>query len=345
MSFYGRDEKSGDIVPIKGDIPQEAIMAIEMADEQAIVERLTRIDAQPIFAYSFPVKTPEGYKDVIGIGVDGAKEIAHEAGNIKVEPIFHVEERDGYFYSAVPVTNMARNVTLLGVARQAKYIVGKNWELTDRVDETAFVKAVNKAQRNGILSVVSQTLIAAIIARLDTKAIKQIQAPPQYGKSQPAKGKTAVPAKSKAETKAEPASDEEALKTLRQQISIAWSRSGRKSDERKGWQKSEFNIESLTEVTDAKKLEEILEKVKGLQPTFKDLGFSSQQEQDQLRKTLYDALKTAGYDTDDKIRDYLKEKEVVHTKAVSKTRLDELLSEVQGAKETAQEAEEIPEDV
>lgn len=339
MGFYGRDAQ-GQLVPVKGDIPEEAILAIEMADEQAIVERLTKIDAQPIFAYSFPIKTPEGTKEVIGIGVDGAKEIAHQVGNIRVDAHFHVEERDDYFYAAIPVTNLTNNVTLVGVARQPKYIIGKGFELTDRIDATAFVKAVNKAQRNGILSVCSQTMIAEIVKRLTPQAIKQIQAPPSYGKG-PAKAKPA-----KAEAKPEPkAEGDEALKKLRQQIVIEWGRTGKKAEERKDWQKAEFHILSLTEVTDEKKLEEILAKVRELQPSLEDLGFASEEEQAQMRKELYNLLRKAGYDTDEKMRDYLKSKDVTHTRAVSKTRLEELIQEASGEEKTTEEAENIPEDI
>lgn len=38
MPLYERD-KGGQLVPISGDVPEEAIVAIERADEQTIVER------------------------------------------------------------------------------------------------------------------------------------------------------------------------------------------------------------------------------------------------------------------------------------------------------------------
>lgn len=200
--LYERDDK-GKLVPCR-ELPAEVVYAIESADEETIVEKLTRADYQPFFAYAYPIKTKDGVKEIIGIGVDGAKEIAMQVGNIRVEPQWKVEEKDDYIYVGVPVTNTARNVTLLGVARQCKYVLGEGWLPTDRIDELAFVKAVNKAQRNGILAVVDQVLIARIIERLDAKNIKRLEPAPK------------VPILPQEKEQARP--EEDKLKNLRQQI-------------------------------------------------------------------------------------------------------------------------------
>jgi len=337
MAYY-TDEK-GKLVPYSGEIPQEAIMAIEAADEQTIVERLTRIDAQSIFAYSYPVKTKEGIKDIIGIGVDGAKEIANLLGNIKVSPDIKAEERGDYIYAIVPVTNLVRNVTLLGAAGQPKYIVGEGMELTDRIDATAFVKAISKAQRNGILSVASQETIAVIISKLDTKAIKKLPAPPSYGKALP---KAKAPATAKPGAPATGA-DEEKLKNLRKQIAIEWQKTGKTTDDRKEWQKTEYGVETMSELSE-KQLNEMLTKVKALQPSFSNLGFSSETEQKQMRHDFFKLLAEAGYDTDEKKREYLKEKSIVHTAALSRDNLVKLIQEVSKQKGVLEEAESIPEE-
>jgi len=155
------------------------MVAIERADEEQIVERLTKYDVQPYFAYSYPIKTKEGVKEVIGISADGAKEIAQQLGHVKAQTDVKVVEQDDYFYGIVPVTDLQRNVTLLGFARQSKYIIGEgNVPILDRLDDTAFVKALTKAQRNGILSIAPQGTIAAIVSKLDPKFIKKLTAPP-----------------------------------------------------------------------------------------------------------------------------------------------------------------------
>ena len=174
---YEKEGKS--LVAAKEELPEEFFRLVESEDEQAIVERLTRADAQQWFGYSYPIKTKEGVKEVIGISWDGAKEIAQLIRNIRCESTFKVEDKDNYFYAIVPVTNLSTNTTILGIARQSKYIISEGNIPTDRLDETAFVKAINKAQRNGILSVVSQKMIADIVASFDPKFIKKLVVPPQ----------------------------------------------------------------------------------------------------------------------------------------------------------------------
>ena len=176
MPFYSK--VSGEMVPYTGELPQEAALAIERADDQAIIENLTKGELQPYFAYSYPVQTKEGTKEIIGISVEGANEIARQLGNIKISASLRVEEREGYFYVIVEATDLMRNVTLPAVGRQSKFVLGKGMVPTDQIDETAFVKAVSKATRNGILKVAPQDVIARILQRLDSRVIKQIPAPP-----------------------------------------------------------------------------------------------------------------------------------------------------------------------
>jgi len=333
MAYYTNEK--GELVPYTGEVPQEAILAIEAADEQTIVERLTNVDAQPIFAYSFPVKTKEGVKDIIGIGVDGAKELANLLGNIKVSSDIKAEDRGDYIYAIVPVTNMTRNVTLLGAAGQPKYIVGEGMELTDRIDPTAFVKAISKAQRNGILAVAPQETIAEIVKRLDVKAIKKLQPPPTYGKPAPAKLK-------------EPATEEDKLKKLRQQIGIEAGKVFKSNDERKEWQKNEYGVDSMTEMTE-EQLNDMREKLKAMQqparPEVTDLGFSSEAEQKQMRRELFKAIDELGYKTDEEKRKYIAEKGWGRTNEVTKDTLESYIQEVRKEKQLVDEAESISEDL
>lgn len=171
QTYYEQGERS--LAPAR-DIPHEALVAIERADEQAIVEVITEAAVRPYFTYSYPIKTKEGLKEIIGISTDGAKEIARHLGNIRVSPDIKLQERDNYFYAVVSVTDLVRNVTLIGVGRQSKYILGEGMLPTERIDETAYVKAISKAQRNGILSVAPQQALVQIMETLDPKTRKKL---------------------------------------------------------------------------------------------------------------------------------------------------------------------------
>ena len=163
MSFY-EQEPGGAIVPLKGELPQEAMQAIERADEETIVSQLTGSNlARDVYLYSYPISTQDGAKEVIGISVEGAKEIARLLGNIEILPDMRVEERDGYFYAALRGKDLTRNTTLMGVGRQSQFILGKGNSPTDRRDELAFVKAVAKGQRNTILALAPQIALFQIV--------------------------------------------------------------------------------------------------------------------------------------------------------------------------------------
>ena len=349
MAYYTDDK--GKLALYSGDVPQEAIAAIEAADEQTIIERLTRIDAQSVFAYSYPVRTKDGVKDIIGIGVDGAKEIANLLGNIKVSVDIRVEEKGDYFYAIVPVTNLLRNVTLLGSAGQPKYIVGEGMELTSRIDGTAFTKAISKAQRNGILAVAPQETIAEIMSKLDTKAIKRLPEPPVYGKHTPAK---AAPARIQA-----PSTEEDTLKKLRQQVGIEAGKVFKTEDERKAWQKKEYGVDSMIEL-DEGKLKDMLGKIKEMtqspfdeaapavippRVTIGNLGFSSDAEQTQMRKELFNLMIGLGLKTDAEKISYVTQKGWGKTSEVTKETLASYIEAVKQDQAKVKEAEDIPENI
>lgn len=176
MAVYSKDEK-GSMVPAP-ELPAEALIAIDRAEDEQIIKRITDINVQPYYAYAYQIMTKHGPVDIVGISVDGAREIARLLGNIKVGTDIKVEDRGDYYYAVVPVTDLTRNITLLGVARQSKYRVGEGFSQDEqRVDEWAFVAAINKAQRNGILAVAPQDVVQQIVQKLDPKRIKRIPQP------------------------------------------------------------------------------------------------------------------------------------------------------------------------
>jgi hypothetical protein len=337
-TLYEQDEK-GALVPMKGEIPEEALVAIERADEQSIIERLTNVNAQQTFGYAYPIKTKEGEKWIIGIGVDGAKEIARQLGNIKVSTELKVDERGDYLYGVLPVTDLVRNVTLLGAARQSKYMVGEGMVPTDRIDDLAWVKLINKCQRNGILAVADQLMLANIVSRLEPKMIKRLPSPPTYGKQAPAKPK-------------EPVAEEESLKKLRQQVGIEAKKIFKTDEDRRAWQKGMYNVDSMTELNE-EQLKDMLTKIKELQqpskPALTDLGFSSEVEQKQSRKELIDLLKQAGYTTEEQMKQFLSEnkprKEITKTTELTKDEIEKLKEVLRDQIKLIEEASSIDEGI
>jgi hypothetical protein len=182
---------------------------------------------------------------------------------------------------------------------------------------------------------ISDLVAGGILSAEEILGIPEYKTPPSYGKAPKA-------APAKAPAKAE--TGEEALKKLRQQIAIEWAKTGKTTDERKAWMKPEYSVESMTELNE-EQLRDMLLKVQAMIPTFGDLGFESEQEREQMRKELYNGLKGAGYDTQEKMREFLDGKDVTHTKAITKERMAELIEEVKGNKEALEEAEGISEEI
>ena len=81
MSFYERSTE-GKLVPVTGEIPDEAIRAIERFDEEAIVHRMTTGIAVEAFIYHYPIKTATGVREIVGVSTDGADEIARMLGSL-----------------------------------------------------------------------------------------------------------------------------------------------------------------------------------------------------------------------------------------------------------------------
>lgn len=186
MAYYTKGTDDKGIVSYKDTIPQEAILAIDRADDDAIASRIGSSAVSDHFLYSYPIQTADGTKQIIGIGVDGGYEIARLMGNIEVLTQIKVEEKGDYFYGCVWAKDITRNTTLMGVARQCKYIIGKGNEPTNRLDESAFVKAITKGQRNAILAIAPQEAVAkAIETFIQMKKIKALSPAPNAPKALP----------------------------------------------------------------------------------------------------------------------------------------------------------------
>jgi hypothetical protein len=228
--FYTKDGK--ELVPMR-ELPDEAVAAMERADELEIISSITAPEKQKYFAYSYEIITKEGPKLVIGISTDGAYEIARLRGAIEVLPDIKVEEKDDYFYAVVRARDILRNTTLIGVGRQCKFQIGKgNIPDKDRLNEWAFVQAISKAQRNAILSIIPQEAIIGIIQQLKPEYIKKIAPPPEY---QP---KAEKPQKPVEQAKPEPKASKEELVDITRLYAGA-----------RGWDTSNLSKEQKDEIT------------------------------------------------------------------------------------------------
>ncbi len=177
---------------VQRTVSSEAIEAIERADSDAIVQSMTSGAATEAYTYRFQISG----KDVIGISATGADKMAKLMGNIEVLDVKLDKDSDpDYIYAMVRVKDLDRNVTLIGVGRQCKYIVGKRNEPDrTRIDEHAFVKAITKAQRNGILHHADEEAVAQIIKLAVTNKRDQRLAPPvvTINPSQPQQAKAST---------------------------------------------------------------------------------------------------------------------------------------------------------
>ena len=123
-------------------------------------------------------------KQIVGVSWRGAQEIARLVGNIEVLPDIKVEERDDAFYGLVRVKDLRSNVIFVGAARQEKMIKLRNGE--EKPNRFAFVQAINKAERNGILLLVDESLkqqiIEKFIASGKSRTIQPLPEKSEWGK-------------------------------------------------------------------------------------------------------------------------------------------------------------------
>ena len=166
MTYHERD-KSGALVPA-GLLPQEFLQMAESMDDNVIIQRMTTGSASEAFYYKYPMSSAEGKKEIIGVSVDGADELANMVGNLKTLTMEIRVDKDSdpdYCYAMVPVLNVTRNTVLVGVGRACKFVVGKNnVPQRDKNDDHWFVKAIGKGQRNGILKHIPEEIITQAVA-------------------------------------------------------------------------------------------------------------------------------------------------------------------------------------
>lgn len=197
MPYYTTDEH-GALIPIKGGIPEEVIQFMESYDDEVIVRSMTMGAAAEAYVYQYEIDTKQGKKIIIGISTEGANYMANAMANIEAlnDARFDKDSDPDYIYAMVRVKNLVRNVTLLGVGRACKYMIGKGNEPDkSRIDEHAFVKSVSKAQRNGILHHADEELVLRIITEAMKKGKSARIGPPTVSTEKRVTPPTPAPAK------------------------------------------------------------------------------------------------------------------------------------------------------
>lgn len=167
-------------------IPQQAIEAFDEEDERAIVQHMSGGGRLDEYVYSFPI---EG-KPIVGVSWAGASEIARRIGNIEVLPDIKVEQTEDAYYGILRVRDNKSGVTILGTARQDKMMKLRTGE--ERPNRFAFNLALVKAQRNGILALVSENVKQGLIAEF-LKLAKARQVPPARTQATPQTTQTKQP--------------------------------------------------------------------------------------------------------------------------------------------------------
>lgn len=225
--------------------------------------------------------------------------------------------------------------TVKAIAPNGRYATGIGSFSTDErdvahIEHDPRAMAHTRAKNRAISDLIAGGMLSA----------EEVLGVPEYKPKPPTYGK---PVESK---KVEPPKEEDVLKRLRQQVSIEWDKTGKSTEERKAWQKSQYGVESLTELPE-EKLKDMLSKIKDMvkPDATKTLGFSSLAEQLQMRKQLFDLIGKLGYGTDDEKRTYIVQKGWGKTSDLSKARLEECIEEVKREKEAVVEAESIPEEL
>ncbi|MDO8688575.1 MAG: hypothetical protein Q7R39_00935 [Dehalococcoidia bacterium] len=182
--LYQRTEQG--ISRFQGDLPEAAAGAIERADEEAIMAAMGDERHREEYLYRLQV---EG-KELVGISVAGAFEMARLLGSVEVLPEVKTDRDEAGYHIVVRVRDNLRQVTLLGAARQPlrKQVPvldregRETGEKIDKPDANAWVVALNKAQRNGLLRLVSsetrQRIIEEFLARGRRGESNQRQAQP-----------------------------------------------------------------------------------------------------------------------------------------------------------------------
>ncbi len=155
------DKKTGQTIQVENDGDAYTIMNIK-DDEQVRQEIMGSYLKE--FAYQFETSTK---KKITGLSWAGVKEVARKQGNVSVEDIKITETGKTYRVLA-KAKDIARNVTMFGVAEQSKKMMLKSKEEVE--DLHALSKCVSRAQRNALRALIPELTIKTMIQEFLKKA-------------------------------------------------------------------------------------------------------------------------------------------------------------------------------
>lgn len=152
----GSDDEAKQITEVVEE--REAFAIMERQDEDQIEAEIKGRFLEA-FIYSFPQK---GGGMVTGLSWAGVKEVARRMGHISIVDLAISVNEDGTTYRVLAkAKDLQTDVEMYGVSEQSKVQVFRNGETG--TDQFALQKAVSKAQRNAIRSLIPEGLIKVMI--------------------------------------------------------------------------------------------------------------------------------------------------------------------------------------
>lgn len=187
--LYERTEQG--LRRFRGGLSEAVTAAMERADEDAIAAALGDECYSEEYLYGLRV---EG-RELVGISMAGVFEMARLLGNIEVLPGVSTERDKESYHVLVRVRDNRRRVTLLGAARQPLRKAA-----SEKPNPRAWLVAVHKAQRDGVLRLVSgedrQRIVEDFLARGRKQELGEAGAGAgEHHSEPPAAGQTATVAK------------------------------------------------------------------------------------------------------------------------------------------------------
>lgn len=152
------------------------IQEIDARDENQILQELA---GESIEDYIYEIKDKKSGKRTVKLSWSGTREMARFRGNISLdEPM--ITDNDGYVRVVVRGTDLTRNFSVFGGCHQPKKMKVKIFDEHDEPmgyqeqdDPYYFTKALSKAQRNVLQSVIPADFTARMIDRFLVKDGRQ----------------------------------------------------------------------------------------------------------------------------------------------------------------------------
>lgn len=164
-------------------------------DERDEAQILAELAGESLEEYIYEIPAEKNRKRAVKLSWAGTREMARARGNISLsDPL--ITDQDGYVRVVVRATDLRRNFSVFGGCHQPKQqkvkIYNEKHELigTQQQDDPYyFTKALSKAQRNVIQSVIPAGFMAKMVDRFLTLSgrppLRQLAPPPKPKQNKP----------------------------------------------------------------------------------------------------------------------------------------------------------------